>query len=88
MSYVQGVKKIAPISSSCANLLCFFGLSRRFHRCILLQRRPFGVRYGMDFSDRRQMGKAFAIIWVIWLHWNEVVFKGRMASTNGICLAF
>ena len=31
-----------------------------------------------------EWGRILAVLWAIWLHRNEVVFKGQMVSADGV----
>ena len=31
-----------------------------------------------------EQGRPFLVMWVIWLYWNEVIFKGRTALTDRV----
>ena len=34
--------------------------------------------------EGRRGGQLLEVLWVIWLHWNEVLFRGRMASADHV----
>ena len=33
---------------------------------------------------QKEGGKILVVQWAIWLHWNEMLFRGRMVSKDGV----
>ena len=44
-------------------------------------RRIFGTQYNEVAIEG---GRILAVTWAIWLHWNEVMFRGRPVSADSV----
>ena len=33
---------------------------------------------------KKEGGQILAVLWAIWLHWNEVMFRGKPASIDSV----
>ena len=43
-----------------------------------------GIALGWSIQEGSENGRLFSVVWEIGLHWHELVFKGRMASMDGV----
>ena len=39
---------------------------------------------GGAYRREEEKGKLLAVLWALWLHHNEVIFKGRVASVDSV----